>query len=354
MYKKFFLSLLSFASLATVAQAGHLELTADLSEEQKAVVCKKFVEPYQEKYQGEYFNVVIGKGFNESVVGLYRPYITPLKEMSFNTTLASNIQVDEAKMIAKAYIDIANKSGANKVSTSPYLNGNESIGTTKHEKIADRFKLLSENPSQEELESLQVRDLGIFCKGDQLFCKTYDQKALEIKSSENDRQNGIPLESFQGLFKAVKEGDKDINLMYGPTVRRYTSSKDGYTIRNNEKVHVKNHVSTNPAIISTWNKELIDELGSEIENLQHKVNSFGSIYFSETSMETEGQQMGLTTNTCEWASKVREMELKIGRASLEMQEDVTLHFTNLKLTYVPYGNEGDVGFTIPLTFGAEL
>jgi len=97
MYKKFVLSLLSFVTLTHVSYAGRFVLEADLSDEQKAVISKKFVKSYCEKTGDKTFSPYLG-------IELSYPWLEAQETMHYSVALGENVDKETAEWLAEAYV----------------------------------------------------------------------------------------------------------------------------------------------------------------------------------------------------------------------------------------------------------
>ncbi len=66
------------------------------------------------------------------------------------------------------------------------------------------LQLILENPSQEILNSIKQRELGLFCEGDKLFCKVHDKEKIEIMRSDNFTK-GIHSEHFDRIVNTLQD-----------------------------------------------------------------------------------------------------------------------------------------------------
>lgn len=120
MFRKIILSVLSCVASATVAQAGHLELVAELSDEQRTAVQQKFADPYISASKEN-----AGLTWVESVRVAY-PHLRPLKTIKYTTMLAQRITEGQAQLIAQSYINSAKTLAVNEIQTTPFMNWQES------------------------------------------------------------------------------------------------------------------------------------------------------------------------------------------------------------------------------------
>lgn len=249
MHKKFILSVLSFTSLLTAVQAGELVLEAELSEEQKAGVIRKFVAPFVTDMKPNN-----QAGLIEIEGGLIRyPHLQPLKTMRYTTTLAFKVDEKEAGLIAEAYIKNAKLLKINEISTSPFLY----VGEPCYETVP-------------------------------------------VRSSLND----------PGL-----------------------SSSDGKEVKYHA---LEISATSNPEILHTLKNKVVKELGSRIEGLQNKSDSFGSICFARTGFFE-------SKDDPEWPSEGYRFELgkmhnKIYHHSVN-GDPLTLTFTKINLKYIDDKNK---------------
>lgn len=66
-----------------------------------------------------------------------------------------------------------------------------------------KLKLMGVNPSTESLNRIKQGELGVFCKGEDLFCKIHNKKEKELFKTRGHRQ-GLPPEVFERILKNLK------------------------------------------------------------------------------------------------------------------------------------------------------
>src|SRR5688572_362281 len=103
MSKKFIISLLSFVSITTIAQGGSLVLIADLSDENKRVVCQKLIDPYEEFRQK---NSSFIEPQNET---FSYPILKPLEKMHYQNVLFDEVNDEIAETLASILLKNAPK-----------------------------------------------------------------------------------------------------------------------------------------------------------------------------------------------------------------------------------------------------
>lgn len=248
MLKKFTLNVLSFVSLATVAQAGHLELVAELSKDQRAAVAKKFVEPYVSTTRQ-------GLTWAGNIQVRY-PHLRPLEDMQYTTTLADCIAEEQAQLIAQTYIDSAKSLAVKEISTTPFINTME-----------PSYYVVGRRSSLEYPETII----------------SPDEEAVVC--------------------------DLETSLTSNPKTLHYLQQK------------------------------VIEELGSQVEDLKGKSDSFGFIAFGKTRF-FEDKNFG---DNSSWTA-LGEMDKKICLLSSKL-DPLTLTFTTFNLRYIE--DDGEIKFSMP-------